>query len=259
VARAIPLRRSVSALSASSERGTSRETRERLLDVAEKLFSESGFAATSLRTITSHAGVNLAAVNYHFGSKEALVDAVFSRRLAPLNRERVAVLDALEAAAAGRPLAVEDILGAFVRCAFSRPESSPANWLTFLRLLGRAFTEPTAAVRSVLARQYREMAERYKRALARALPQLPAAELAWRMQFMFGTVSYVMAGGDTLECVASCRLDDLRDVDIVARRLVAFLQAGLCAPAVVAGAPARTRSVRMRPVGMRPGVARRAS
>jgi AcrR family transcriptional regulator len=237
----IPLRRRAPGSSRAPERGGAHDTRERILDVAESLFAETGFTATSLRTITSRAGVNLAAVNYHFGSKEALVEAVFSRRLAPLNRQRIEALGALESAAGGRPLALRDILRAFVDSAFHRPDDEAANWVIFLRLLGRAFTEPTEVVRSVLQRQYRDMAQRYKSALARSLPDLPETELAWRMQFMFGTVSYVMAGGDTLECVGSCRLDDLHDLDIVAERLVGFLEAGLSAPAPTRNAPKRVR------------------
>src|SRR5512135_1496279 len=90
------------------------QTKTRLLDAAEQLLAERGFAACSLRAVTATAGVNLGAVNYHFRSKEALIQAVFARRLAPLNRERLAALDALEAEAAGRPVAPEALLHALL-------------------------------------------------------------------------------------------------------------------------------------------------
>jgi AcrR family transcriptional regulator len=77
-------------------------TRERILRAAEELFMDRGFASTSLRMITARAKVNLAAVNYHFGSKEALIREVFERQLAPLNRARIVYLDQLEAEARGR-------------------------------------------------------------------------------------------------------------------------------------------------------------
>src|SRR4051794_8087396 len=87
-------------------------TKERILDTAEALFMEHGFEATSLRAITSAAGVNLAAVNYHFGTKEELFQSVLTRRLDPMNQERVALLTELERAVAPQPVACEKILSA---------------------------------------------------------------------------------------------------------------------------------------------------
>ena len=97
-------------------------TKDRLLDAAEELFSSRGIDATSLRAITIAAEVNLAAVNYHFGSKDGLVKTVFLRRLEPLNNERLELLDALEISAAGAPIELEAILDAWVMPA---PVSSP--------------------------------------------------------------------------------------------------------------------------------------
>src|SRR3982751_4354327 len=88
------------------------ETRTRILDVAEELFMLHGFEGTSMRVLTAKAGVTLAAVNYHFGSKDALIEAVFRRRLDPMNTARIAALDAIEAS--GRPLPPDAILRAFV-------------------------------------------------------------------------------------------------------------------------------------------------
>src|SRR5512134_142774 len=93
---------------------TSADTKTRILDAAEELFMEHGFEATSLRSLTASAGVNLAAVNYHFGSKEELFQAVLTRRLDPMNLERIDLLTALEKAAAPRPVPCERILGAML-------------------------------------------------------------------------------------------------------------------------------------------------
>src|SRR3954465_1594479 len=87
-------------------------TRRRMLDAAERLFLEHGFDGTSLRMLTGAAGVNLAAVNYHFGGKEELFRAMLSARLDPLNRDRIALLGEYEKAAGGRPLPCETILKA---------------------------------------------------------------------------------------------------------------------------------------------------
>src|SRR5215212_1216272 len=89
---------------------TSQDTKSRILDVAEQLFMEHGFEATSLRQLTSSAGVNLAAVNYHFGTKEELFHAVLTRRLDPMNQQRIELLAKLERESNGRPIAVERIL-----------------------------------------------------------------------------------------------------------------------------------------------------
>ena len=89
------------------------ETKERLLDVAERLFADFGYRATSLRDITSEAGVNLASVNYHFGSKDALLAALLDRRFAPVNHRRLELLDELEASADGA-VGLRDLVRAFL-------------------------------------------------------------------------------------------------------------------------------------------------
>src|SRR3954469_6513752 len=90
------------------------ETRTRILNAAEELFMQHGFEGTSMRLLTSSAGVNLAAVNYHFGSKDALIEAVFRRRLDPMNAARIAALEALQAGSGGRPLSPGHVIRAFV-------------------------------------------------------------------------------------------------------------------------------------------------
>ena len=91
------------------------DTKTRILDAAEKLFGEKGFDGTSLRDITTEADVNLAAVNYHFQSKDALVRAVIARRVVPVNQRRLELLDACEQAAGAGPLPIEAVLDAFIR------------------------------------------------------------------------------------------------------------------------------------------------
>src|SRR5213080_4689568 len=111
-------------------------TKERILDSAESLFMEHGFEATSLRSITAAAAVNLAAVNYHFGSKEELFQAVLTRRLDPMNHDRLTLLTRLEAEAAPRPLSCEKILGAMFIPALRLARDPRRGGKNFLRLLG---------------------------------------------------------------------------------------------------------------------------
>src|SRR6266852_4816583 len=92
------------------------DTKTRILDAAEKLIGEKGFEATSLRDITAEAQVNLAAVNYHFQSKDSLIDAVIQRRIEPVNRRRIEMLDT-----AGPDPSVEQIIEAFLGPIIERP------------------------------------------------------------------------------------------------------------------------------------------
>jgi AcrR family transcriptional regulator len=210
------------------------DTRERILDAAERLFMESGYEGTSMRMITGEAEVNLAAVNYHFGSKEALLREVFRRRLAWLNRERLRQLDDLESQAAGQPLKPSAILEAFFGTLLQMGSDESLGGMTFLRLLGRTLTEPADFIRTFFAGEYAEVIERYKRALFRALPEVPHEEIIWRFHLMLGAMSYAIAGTDALQIVTGCELDlDNEGPDgakLLAARVMPFLLGGLRAP-----------------------------
>ena len=183
-----------------------------------------GFEGTSMRLLTAKAGVNLAAVNYHFGSKDALIEALFRRRLDPMNAERVAALDRLE------ELSAENIIRAFVRPSLRLIEDAQGGGRNFIRLLGRTYTEPAKTVRVLIGQMYAPTMERFKAALERALPQMPRDELVWRMHFMFGTLAYTLAATDTVQLIAGCKPEDRHDARLLEERLTAFLAAGLHAP-----------------------------
>jgi AcrR family transcriptional regulator len=202
------------------------ETCTRILDAAEELFMQHGFEGTSMRQLTARAGVNLAAVNYHFGSKHALIEAVFRRRLDPMNAERIAELERLEASTGLSP---ESIIRAFVRPGLRMIEDARGG-RNFIRLLGRTYTEPAKTVRALIGQMYAPTMERYKSALERALPQMPRDELVWRMHFMFGTLAYTLAATDTVQLIAGCKPEDRYDARLLEERLTAFLAAGLHAP-----------------------------
>ena len=200
------------------------ETRTRILDAAEELFMQHGFEGTSMRLLTAKAGVNLAAVNYHFGSKDALIEALFRRRLDPMNTERLAALDRLE------DFSAENIIRAFVRPSLRLIEDAQGGGRNFIRLLGRTYTEPAKPVRVLIGQMYAPTMERFKAALERALPQMPRDELVWRMHFMFGTLAYTLAATDTVQLIAGCKPEDRHDARLLEERLTAFLAAGLHAP-----------------------------
>lgn len=209
------------------------DTRARILDAAERLFMAHGYDGTSMRQITSEAGVNLAAVNYHFGSKEALIQEVFRRRLNWLNEERMRALDELEATADGQPLKPSQIVDAFFGTMIRMAEDEERGGLIFLRLLGRTLTEPSDFIRAFLAHEYKTVVERYKEALFRSLPDVPKAEIVWRFHFMLGATSYAIAGTDALRLVTDWGIEaeDSEDrLDRLLPRLISFLIGGLRAP-----------------------------
>jgi AcrR family transcriptional regulator len=205
-------------------------TKARILDAAEALFMEHGFEATSLRAITAAAAVNLAAVNYHFGSKEELFQAVLTRRLDPMNQERVDILTRLENEAAPAPLPCDRILSAMFVPALKLARDPERGGKDFLRLLGRAYADPAPFIRKFLAGQYAVMIARFKAAFARALPDLPKKELSWRLHFIMGALSYTLAGTDALRLIAELTPTESANDELLLHRLAPFLLAGLESP-----------------------------
>jgi len=184
-----------------------------------------------MRQITSEANVNLAAVNYHFGSKEGLFHAVLRRRLEGLNQERLRVLDELEAKAAGAPLKPSQIVDAFFGTLLRMAAREGSGGGVFLRLIGRTLTEPGEFIRALLAEEFADVLERYKQALFRALPDVPKEEIVWRFHFMLGATSYAIAGIDTLQLVTDWQTGEAgNDLDKLLPRLMSFLLGGLRAP-----------------------------
>jgi AcrR family transcriptional regulator len=205
-------------------------TKEKILDTAEALFMEHGFEATSLRAITTAAGVNLAAVNYHFGSKEELFQTVLTRRLDPMNQERVDLLADLERAAAPEPVSCDRILSAMFIPALKLARNPERGGTNFLRLLGRAYADPAPFIRQFLSEQYAVMIARFRAAFARALPELPKRELSWRLHFIMGALSYTLAGTDALKLIGELNPDEPGNDERLLQRLAPFLLAGLTAP-----------------------------
>jgi AcrR family transcriptional regulator len=202
------------------------DTKERILDAAERLFATHGFAGTSLRSVTKEAGVNLAAVHYHFGTKEDLLRAVLSRIVIPVNRERLEMLEQVETEAGDQPPSLEGILEAFIAPDLRLIRDLGERGVIITRFLGRSYTEPTEMVQALIREQYEELGQRFMQVAARSLPKVPQTELYWRFKLVVGVLTYILADTDRTERYA----EDLSDVDQTVRRLVAFLAPGLRAP-----------------------------
>ncbi len=202
------------------------DTRERILDAAERLFAAHGFAGTSLRAVTGEAGANLAAVHYHFGTKEDLLKAVLDRVVVPVNRERLEMLEQVEAEAGEEPPSLEGILEAFIAPDLRLIRDLGERGVIITRFLGRSYTEPAEMVQALSREHYEELGERFLEAFARALPELPRAELNLRFELVVGVLTYILADAGRRDE----HTHDLSDVDGMVGRLVAFLAAGLRAP-----------------------------
>ena len=162
-------------------------TPDRILNAAEKLFAERGIAGVSLRSIISEAGVNIAAIHYHFGSKEELVRAVFHRRLSHVNEQREQSLIDLQDQFGELPIPLEQLLKAFLAPVLELGKDSRGG-SDFFRVAARAHADPDPVVRNVLYSQLRDVVGLYLKELSRTLPHLPVDELTLRFSFMAGAM-----------------------------------------------------------------------
>jgi AcrR family transcriptional regulator len=196
------------------------DTKQKILDAAERLIAERGYSATSLRHIIAEAGVNLAAIHYHFGTKEDLLDELILRKAGPVNAERLAWLDRLEADAGGRPLPVEAILEAFLIPTAATADANPQ----FVRVMGRMIAE--GRLPGIVQKHFSGVTMRIFGALRRALPELPDDEFQWRAQFMLGAMAYAIGGQPDI-AFPGVRGGSYRDR---IERLIAFAAGGFQAP-----------------------------
>jgi AcrR family transcriptional regulator len=208
-------------------------TRVAILDAAERLFSENGVDGTSVRDIIGAAKVNLGAINYHFGSKERLMLEVFARRLEPVNRERIARLDALEASAGTAPLKLEQIVDALIRPAMESEDDGGAESCdNFMRLISRCFQEPNPELKKFVEEQFAHVCQRFDAAILRAAPGLSSAELFWRMKFLFGALNLGLQVWVRFDLMPQPHGIDVvkPDREGLIQRLILFAVGGLSAP-----------------------------
>lgn len=206
---------------------THSDTKTRILDCAEQMFAREGFHNTSLRNLTTLAGVNLAAVNYHFGSKEELLQAVMERRMLPLNEIRqtkmrevtkqARELDALPAAA--------ELLRAFVVPTLEFKNSSPGA-RDFITLIGRSLSDPDETVRHCFLTLALPTFKTLFTFLEEALPEIPSEILLVRMQFIMGTLSHVMCTSHQ-HFFHSSEFPQPLTPNALIEQLMIFIQAGL--------------------------------
>ena len=196
-------------------------TKDRILGAAEELFAQHGFAGTSLRQVTTRADVNIAAVNYHFGSKENLVNEVFRRRMDEMSARRLAQL---KAALQQHPGELEPVLAAFVEPALAMAQDRHGGG-AFIRVIARAYAEKNDSLRKFLSDQYGHVLRDFAKAIAGCVPALGKEQLYWRLDFLSGALTYAMADFGLIKRPAG--LPEAAHRERAARELIRFASAGL--------------------------------
>ncbi|MEQ8346865.1 MAG: TetR/AcrR family transcriptional regulator [Sneathiellaceae bacterium] len=207
--------------------------RDRILDTAEAFFAEEGYSGVSLRQITTAAGVNLAAVNYYFGSKLNLLREVFGRRAAPINAQRMQRLAACNAAIDRGEGGIGMVLAAFIEPAL-RGGHMAEGGSAYRRIMGRMSTSPLPEVREILSEIYHEPASLLIATLRRVGPELSERELLWRLTCVYGAMLYILADTGRMEKLATGDFQMSRVEDALAYA-IPFLEAGFAAAPVSGG------------------------
>ena len=196
-------------------------TKDRILGAAEELFAQHGFAGTSLRQVTSRADVNIAAVNYHFGSKENLVNEVFRRRMDEMSALR---LSRLKAAIQEHPGELEPVLAAFVEPALAMAQDRHGGG-AFIRVIARAYAEKNDSLRKFLSDQYGHVLRDFGKAIAACVPGLSKEELYWRLDFLSGALTYAMVDFGLIKRPSG--VPEAAHRERAAKELIRFASAGL--------------------------------
>ena len=198
----------------------------KLVEAAEKLFAEIGFDAVSVRDITQAAGGNVAAVNYHFGSRDGLVAVVMNRYMTPVNEERLLRLEAAERNWGSKPVPVEEVLDAFVRPLITQINKSELSEKLFCKLIGRIFSSQNNGMPAEMEAQCGVLISRFAKVLGKSLPGLAAEELVWRLHFMVGAMIHMLTHGEALQRVSQGAAG-VPGMDVTLWRFLRFAAAGL--------------------------------
>ncbi len=198
-------------------------TKEKILNVAEELFADHGFSETSLRMITAKAEVNLASVNYHFGSKKTLIQAVFDRFMLRFTNDLSLEMDRLDEA--DSELQVIDVLSTLIKPITQLDNLRPDGAGVFMNLLGRAYAETQGHIRRFAMEHYASILKRFTQLLHTTSPNLQPTEMFWRLHFMLGSFIFTLAGHEALQEISESDFDQKVSIEEIIKRLVPFMSA----------------------------------
>lgn len=202
-----------------------RHTKTDIVDAAEYLFSQQGFTQTSMREITSRAQVNLASVNYHFGSKKNLIQAVFKRYFDQLMPE-IEKCISRQSSDSGSD-GVARLLYSLIPPMLKLNTISANGTATFVKLLGRGYNETQGHLRRFIMNDYGPCIRALVSAIQTCLPHVPKEELFWRMHFAMGSFVFSMASSQALTEIAESDFHKHVDIEAVIKHLVPFVAQGL--------------------------------
>ena len=202
--------------------GTTSGTKEALLEAAASLFAEKGFESVSLREVTARAGVNVASVKYHFGSREGLLDAVVEHMTWPVNEERMRRLADLREQGGAT---VRELLEAFFDPLFTQIKKSALSERLFVKLMGRMVGDRLYQFSDEVMGQFREVARLFVPAFQEARPDLSAEEVFWRIHFSFGVMSNALTHRDLLKQVSEGAVGN-EELATTMARVLNFCEAG---------------------------------
>lgn len=222
--RASGLRKSTISKEPKGRSNRSVVTRERILDAAELLFAAKGFHAVSVRDITGAASVDVALVNYHFGSKQQLFEAVFMRRAEILNVERLRKLEMVLDRAYPKAPSVESIIDAFTHPLLDRSNRGSAGWKAWFAIIAQVNNSKDLGS-LIMTRFFDPVVQSFIRALQLAMPSCDKRDLYWSYHFLSGALTLTFAETGRIDNLSQgiCRSADL---DSVHERLVPFISAG---------------------------------
>lgn len=200
--------------------------KRKLLDAAELLFAEKGFEAVSVRDITQLAKTNVAAVNYHFGSRDHLLTLVMLRYMTPVTEERLARLEFIERKWHGNSPPLEEILDSLVRPLVAQVKKSELAERLFYKLTGRICAGQADGLPPQIEDQFKRTSERFSKALAQALPSIPPEELAWRIHFVIGGMIHMLTHGEIFSRISG-GVSGSPTMEVTLSRFIRFAAAGL--------------------------------
>lgn len=196
------------------------DTKTKILIHAEKLFAKQGFNSTSLREITTEAEVNLASVNYHFGSKKTLIQAVLSRYLALFMPQLIKELDQ-----------AENNLASTVNCFFNAlrilDTINSDSAKNFLMLVGRGYSESQGHLRRYIQSSYAQELNQIFEHFNRVTPHLNKEALFWRLHFCLGAMVFTMSSSSALSEISESDWGASINVNHLMQKLVPFINASL--------------------------------
>lgn len=203
-------------------------TRERLLEAAEVMFAQHGFQGSTLREITELAGVNLAGVNYHFGSKEELFREMLRQRVAPINARRLEMLEEALSASGGAPLTLEEIFAIILDPLVEALTRGGKLDEVFLGIITRSITDTSTFVQNLHRSFFRSVSERFMSEMVRALGETPLSEekVSWRIFFALSAMLGSIIQHHRIEPYFPS-IGDARDMSAMTRELIEFICAGL--------------------------------